>query len=165
MRCALTIALIKTPINCVFTMYFTQMVLKLWPTKRAFNHNTHFGQPTFFFVPAEQSCILSDTQFKEFLFFAKFLFKMSFYLLSDSEESWQRTLVYWTMFENYVVNIQQHKDFSHKNCYLRTFLYPKINYRLRSHSDRKNFICSWNCYNLWWTKVSTKTAFLWAAGH
>ena len=34
---------------------------------------------------------------------------MSFYLLADSEESWQRTLIYQTMFENYVVFIQQYK--------------------------------------------------------
>ena len=40
---------------------------------------------------------------------------MSFYLLSDSEESWQRTLVHQTMFVNNVVFIEQFRDFSHDN--------------------------------------------------
>ena len=51
---------------------------------------------------------------------------MSFYLLSDSEESWQRTLVYQTMYENYVVFIQQYKDFSEKNWITSDrFIIPK----------------------------------------
>ena len=51
---------------------------------------------------------------------------MSFYLLSDSEESWQRTLVYQTMYENYVVFIQHYKDFSEKNWITSDrFIIPK----------------------------------------
>ena len=50
---------------------------------------------------------------KQFFKFQKF--RMSFYLISDSDESWQRTLVYQTMYENYVDFIQQYKDFSMKN--------------------------------------------------
>ena len=51
---------------------------------------------------------------------------MSFYLLSDSEESWQRTLVYQTMYESYVVFIQQYKDFSEKNWITSDrFIIPK----------------------------------------
>ena len=51
---------------------------------------------------------------------------MSFYLLSDSEESWQRTLIYQTIFESYVVFIQQYKDFSHENWVTSDrFIIPK----------------------------------------
>ena len=51
---------------------------------------------------------------------------MSFYLLSDSEESWQGTLVYQTMYENYVVFSQQYKNFSMKNWITSDrFIIPK----------------------------------------
>ena len=51
---------------------------------------------------------------------------MSSYLLSDSDESWQRTLVYQTTYENYVVFIQQYKDFSMKNWITSDrFIIPK----------------------------------------
>ena len=51
---------------------------------------------------------------------------MFFYLLSDSDESWQKTLVYQTMYENYVVFIQQCKDFSMKNWITSDrFIIPK----------------------------------------
>ena len=51
---------------------------------------------------------------------------MSFYLLSDSDEYWQRTLVYQTMYENYVVFFQQYKDFSMKNWITSDrFIIPK----------------------------------------
>ena len=51
---------------------------------------------------------------------------MSFCLLFDSDESWLRTLVYQTMYENYVVFIQQYKDFSMKNWITSDrFIIPK----------------------------------------
>ena len=51
---------------------------------------------------------------------------MYFYLLSDSDESWQRNLVYQTMYENYVVFVQQYKDFSMKNWITSDgFIIPK----------------------------------------
>ena len=39
---------------------------------------------------------------------------MSIHLLSDSNDSWQRILVYQTMYGIYVMFIQQYKDISMK---------------------------------------------------
>ena len=86
---------------------------------------------------------------------------MSFYLLSDSEESWQPTLVCPTMFEKYSVFIQQYKDFSHENWVTSDrFDIPKSIIEFVATLPGKTFTGLWKCYNFWWTSASTKIALL-----